>query len=89
MEDPNMVHYKISNRQSGLDFFIYWYLIEPMMPCIWTRRPGPPAEKQAHNIKDPAVYLNVDMGYFLSLFVLKPSGGFAAKKLFFNVFIWP
>ncbi len=35
-----------------------------MMPCIWTRCPGPPAEKQAHNIKDPAVYLTVDMGYF-------------------------
>ncbi len=25
---------------------------------------GPLAEKQAHNIKDPAVYLTVDMGYF-------------------------
>ncbi len=36
-------------------FFICWYLIESMMPCIWTRCPGPPAEKQAHNIKDPAV----------------------------------
>ncbi len=45
-------------------FFICWYLIESMMPCIWTRCPGPPAEIQAHNIKDPAVYLTVDMGYF-------------------------
>ncbi len=45
-------------------FFICWYLIESMMTCIWTRCPGPPAEKQAHNIKDPAVYLTVDMGYF-------------------------
>ncbi len=63
-------------------FFICWYLIESMMPCIWTRCSGPPAEKQAHNIKDPAVYLTVDMGYFLSLFVLNSSGGFAAKKLF-------
>ncbi len=35
-------------------FFICWYLIES----------GPLAEKQAHNIKDPAVYLTVDMGYF-------------------------
>ncbi len=49
-----------------------------------TRYPGPPAEKQAHNIKDPAVYLTVGMGYFLSLFVLNPSGGSAAKKLFFQ-----
>ncbi len=44
--------------------FICWYLIESMMPCIWTRCSGPLAEKQAHNIKDPAVYLTVDMGYF-------------------------
>ncbi len=58
--------------------------MESMMPCIWTRYPGPPAEKQAHNIKDPAVYLTVGMGYFLSLFVLNLSGGFAAKKLFFQ-----
>ncbi len=36
------------------------------MYAIWKRCPGP-AEKQAHNIKNPAVYLNVDMGYFLSL----------------------
>ncbi len=53
-------HYKISNRGSQvLIFFICWYLIESMMPCIWTRCSGPPAEKQAHNIKDPAVYLTV------------------------------
>lgn len=26
-------------------FFICWYLIESMTPCIWTRCPGPPAEK--------------------------------------------
>ncbi len=45
-------------------FFICWYLIEYMKPCIWTRYPGPPAEKQAHNIKDTAVYLTVVMGYF-------------------------
>ncbi len=66
-------------------FFICWYLIESMMPCIWTRCSGPPAEKKAHNIKDPAVYLIVDMGHFLSLFVINPSGGVAAKRLFFSV----
>ncbi len=53
-------------------FFICWCLIETMMPCIWTRCSGPPAEKQAHNIKDPAVYLiyiyiTMGMGYFLSI----------------------
>ncbi len=68
-------------------FFICWYLIESMMPCIWTRCSGPPAEKQAHNIKDPAVYLTVDMGYFLSLFVLNSSGGLLPKSYFFS-FIW-
>ncbi len=46
----------------GLRFFNCWYLIESMMPCIWSRCPGSPAEKQAHNIKDAAVYLI--MGYF-------------------------
>ncbi len=66
-------------------FCICWYLIESMMTCIWTRCSGPLAEKQAHNIKDPAVYLTVDMGYFfLSPFVLNSSGGVAAKKLFFQ-----
>ncbi len=69
----------------GFIYFICWYLIESMMPCIWKRRPGSPAEKQAHNIKDPEVYLTVDMGYFLSLFVLNTSGVFAAKKLFLFV----
>ncbi len=43
-------------------------------------------KKTSHNIKDPAVHLTVDMGYFLSLFVLNSSGGFAAKKLFFFFF---
>ncbi len=64
VEDPNTAHYKISNRGSQVLIFICWYLIESMMPCIWTRCSGPLAEKQAHNIKDPAVYLTVDMGYF-------------------------
>jgi len=39
--------------------------------------------KQAHNIKDPAVYVNSGMGYFLSLFSPNPSCGFAAKSSFF------
>ncbi len=82
VEDPNTAHYKISNRGSQVLIFICWYLIESMMPCIWTRCSGPLAEKQAHNIKDPAVYLTVVMGYFLSLFVLNSSAGFAAKSFF-------
>ncbi len=75
-------HYKISNRGSQVLIFYLWYLIESMMPCIWTRCSGPLAEKQAHNIKDPAVYLTVDMGYFLSLFVLNSSGGLLPKSFF-------
>ncbi len=51
VEDPNTAHYKISNRGSQVLIFICWYLIESMMPCIWTRCSGPLAEKQAHNIK--------------------------------------
>ncbi len=35
LEDPNMAHYKISNRVSHLlIFLICWYLIESMMPCV-------------------------------------------------------
>ncbi len=35
LEDPNMALYKIYNRVSHLlIFFICWYLIESMMPCI-------------------------------------------------------
>ncbi len=35
LEDPNMAHYKISNTVSHLlIFFICWYLIESMMPCV-------------------------------------------------------
>ncbi len=34
LEDPNMVHYKISNRSSQVLIFICWYLIESMMPCV-------------------------------------------------------
>ncbi len=56
-----------------------------MMPCIVTICSGHLAEKQAHSIKDPAVYLTVDMGgTCLYLFVLNSSDGFAAKKLFFQ-----
>ncbi len=45
-------------------FFICWYLIESWchlseqdVQDLWQK-------KQAHNIKDPAEYLTVDMGYF-------------------------
>uniref|UniRef100_A0A8C2DQ60 glutamine--fructose-6-phosphate transaminase (isomerizing) n=1 Tax=Cyprinus carpio TaxID=7962 RepID=A0A8C2DQ60_CYPCA len=36
LEDPNVAHYKISNSQSLIDFFFFicWYLIESVMPCI-------------------------------------------------------
>ncbi len=64
VEDPNTAHYKISNRGSQILIFYLLVFDRIMMPCIWTRCSGPPAEKQAHNIKDPAVYLTVDMGYF-------------------------
>ncbi len=58
LEDPNMAHYKISNRvRHLLIFFICWYLIESILPCVQTRCPGPPAEIFAHNIKNTAIYL--------------------------------
>ncbi len=66
-------------------FFICWYLIESMMPCIWTRCSGPPAEKQAHNIKDPAVYLTVDMGYFFIPVCTKLIWWVCCQKALFSV----
>ncbi len=65
-------------------FFICWYLIESMMPCIWTRCSGPLAEKQAHNIKDPAVYLTVDMGYFFIPVCTKLIWWVCCQKAFFQ-----
>ncbi len=66
-------------------FFICWYLIESMMPCIWTRCSGPLAEKQAHNIKDPAVYLTVDMGYFFIPVCTKLIWWVCCQKALFSV----
>ncbi len=85
VEDPNTAHYKISNRGSQVLIFICWYLIESMMPCIWTRCSGPPAEKQAHNIKDPAVYLTVDMGYFFIPVCTKLIWWVCCQKAIFSV----
>jgi len=62
-------------------FFICWYWLESMIILMYLM--GPPTEKQAHNIKDPAVYLTVGMGYFLSLCTPNTAGGFAAKKAIF------
>ncbi len=88
VEDPHTAQYKISNRGSQVLIFICWYLIEIHDAMHLNKMFRTSGRKQAHNIKDPAVYLTVDMGTFLSLFVLNSSGGFAAKKLFFS-FIWP
>jgi len=45
MEDPTTAHYKISSRRRQVLIFICLYLIESIIPCIWTRCPGPPANK--------------------------------------------
>ncbi len=78
----NILSYKVKQtyltEAVGFRFFYLLILIESMMPCIWTRYRGPPAEKQAHNIKDPAVYLTLGM----SLFVLNSSGGLLPKSSF-------
>ncbi len=75
-----MAHYKISNR--GGQVFIFSLLV---FDRIHDAMPLNKMFRTSGNIKDPAVYLTVDMGYILSLFVLNSSGGFAAKKLFFFV----
>ncbi len=83
MEDPTTAHYKISNRAVRFDFLsvVFDRIHDAMHLNKMFRTSG---RKTGHNIKDPAVYLTVDMGYFLSLFVLNSSGGVADKKLFFQ-----
>ncbi len=82
--DPNTVHYKISNRVSHLLIF-YLLVFDRIHDATHLNKTSRTSgRKTGHNIKDPAVYLTVDMGYLLSLFVLNSSGGFAAKKLFFQ-----
>jgi len=74
-------------------FYICWYLIESLIPCIC---PGPLAEKYAHKIKDPAIHLTVGMGYSLSLCAPNTPVGFAAflklqsclKTEFAGVYFW-
>ncbi len=85
VEDPNTAHYKISNR--GSQVLIFYLLVFDRIhdACIWTRCPGPPAEKQAHNIKDPAVYLTVDMGYFFIPVCTKLIWWVCCQKALFSV----
>ncbi len=83
MEDPTTAHYKISNRGSQvLDFLsVGINTIHDAMHLNKTSRTS--SGKTGPHIKNTAVYLTVDMGYFLSLFVLNPAGMFADKNLFF------
>ncbi len=78
VEDPNTTHYKIYNRgnQVLILYLLVFYRIHDVQDVHKMFRTS--GRKTAHNIKDPAVYLTVDMGYFLSLFVLNLSGGFAS-----------
>ncbi len=85
LEDPNMAHYKISNRISHL--LIFYLLVFDRLhdtTCLnemsrtSNRNIGPQHKKTA-------VYVIVHMVYFLSLCSPNPSWVFAAKNFFFVV----
>ncbi len=85
VEDPNTAHYKISNRGSQV-FDFYLLVFDRIHDAMHlTRCSGPPAEKQAHNIKDPAVYLTVDMGYFFIPVCTKLIWWVCCQKALFSV----
>ncbi len=81
LEDPNMAHYKISNRVSHLLIFyllvfdrIHDVMCLNKMSRTSSRNIGPQHQKYSSI---------VHMGYFLSLWSPNPSWVFAAKKLIF------
>ncbi len=61
-----MAHYKIPNRGSQILIF-YLLVFDRIHDAMHVSKQDVQdlqQKKQAHNIKDPAVYLTVDMGYF-------------------------
>ncbi len=87
LEDPNMAHYKISNRAVSFDFYLLVFDRIHDAMCL-----NKMSRTSSRNIgpqhKNTAVYFIVHMGYFLSLCAPNTSWAFAAKKLIFS-FIWP
>ncbi len=80
LEDPNMAHYKISNRVSHLLIFyllVFDRIHDAMRLNKMSRTSSRNIDAQHENT---AVYLIVHMGYFLSLCSRNPSWVFAAKK---------
>ncbi len=83
--DPFCVDFDVCCGLSGLDFILFfclWYLIESMMPSIWTRCPGHKNRPTTLKIQQ-YIKLWGYMAYFLSLFILNPSGEFAVQQLVF------
>ncbi len=85
LEDPNMAHYKISNRVSHLLIF-YLLVFDRIHDAMCLNKMS---RTSSRNIgpqhQNTAVYFIVHMGYFLSLCSPNPSWVFAAKKLIFLV----
>ncbi len=68
-------------------FFICWYLIESVMPCVKQDVQDLQQKYRPTTLKIQQYFI-VHMGYFLSLCSPNPSWVFAAKKPIFN-YIWP
>ncbi len=86
LENPNMAHYKISNRVSHLLIF-YLLVFDRIHDAMCLNKMSRTSSRnigQKHQ-KNTAVYFIVHMGHFLSLCSPNPSWVFAAKKLVFLV----
>ncbi len=83
LEDPNMAHYKISNRVSHL-LILYLLVFDRIHDATCLNKMSRTSGRNiGHNINNTAVYFIVHMQYFLSLCSPNTSWVFAAKKLIF------
>ncbi len=87
LENPNMAHYKISNRVSHLLIFFYPLVFEIIHDAMCLNKMSRTSSRNigSQHQKYTAVYFIVHMGYFLSLCSPNPSWVFATKKRFFFV----
>ncbi len=87
LEDPNMAHYKISNRVSHLLIF-YMLVFNRIHDAVCLNKMvRTSSRKIGHNIKNTAVYFILHMGYFFIPVAPNHLECLLLKSSFFS-FIW-
>ncbi len=85
VEDPNMAYYKISNRGSQV-LILYLLVFDRIHDAMHLNKMfRTSGKKAAYSIKDPAVYLTVDMGYFFIPVCTKLIWWVCCQKAIFSV----